>query len=304
MEDDLDEIADGREEWVPVLERFWKEFKQRVDFVDESVTRDDVSEARQVGADPTTGKPISVRYGKYGPFVQMGTKNDEEKPKFASLKANQRMDSVTLEEALELFKLPRTIGTTAEGKPIRVAIGRFGPYVQYGEKKYVSIKDDDPYTVELPRALELIRAKEELDANRTILDFPDAGIQVLNGRYGPYITDRVKNAKIPKDREPRTLTLDECKTLIAAAPERGKGRFGRFAKKKTAAPAAATATPTEKPTKAAAKSKTASAKTESKAPAKTAAAKTPVRAAAKTAAKKSASKTTSKTASSKRSAPK
>jgi DNA topoisomerase-1 len=119
----------------------------------------------------------------------------------------------------------------------------------------VSIKDDDPYTVELPRALELIKAKEVLDANRIIIDFPDAGIQVLNGRYGPYITDRVKNAKIPKDRDPKTLTLDECKELIAAAPERGKGRFGRFAKKKTATPApeAAAAPAAEKPARAAAK---------------------------------------------------
>ena len=162
MEDDLDEIADGREAWVPVLERFWTEFKERVDVVDETVTREDVSEAREIGSDPVTGKPISVRYGKYGPFVQMGTKDDEEKPKFASLKATQRMDSITLPEALELFTLPRTIGEAADGHAIRVAIGRFGPYVQYGAKKFVSIKDDDPYTIELPRALELIKAKEEL----------------------------------------------------------------------------------------------------------------------------------------------
>jgi len=306
MEDDLDEIADGREAWVPVLERFWTEFKERVDIVDETVTREDVSEARELGKDPTTSKPISVRYGKYGPFVQMGTKDDEEKPKFASLKATQRMDTITLPEALELFTLPRTIGTAADGHAIKVAIGRFGPYIQYGAKKFVSIKDDDPYTIELPRALELIKAKEELDANRIILDFPEAGIQVLNGRYGPYITDRAKNAKIPKDREPKTLTLDECKALIAAAPERGKGRFGRFAKK--TAPAAEKAAPEAagKPAKAAAKGKTATAKTESKAPAKSGAAKTPakapVRAAAKTAAKKSAAKAPSKTASSKRAA--
>lgn len=285
MEDDLDEIADGREEWVPVLERFWKPFKERVDVVDETVTREDVSEAREIGRDPVTGKPISVRYGKYGPFVQMGTKDDEEKPKFASLKATQRMDSITLPEALELFTLPRTIGEAADGHSIRVAIGRFGPYIQYGAKKFVSIKDDDPYTIELPRGLELIKAKEELDANRTILNFEEAGIQVLNGRYGPYITDRVKNAKIPKDRDPKTLTLAECKELIAAAPERGKGRFGRFAKK-TAKPAAEAA-PAEKPIKAAAKSKSTPAKT-AKAPAATVPAKAaaPVRAAAKTAAKK------------------
>jgi len=240
MEDNLDEIAEGKEEWIPVLDRFWKEFKQRVDHVDETVTREDVSEARELGRDPATGKPISVRYGKYGPFVQLGTKDDEEKPRFASLRPTQRMDSITLAEALELFTLPRTVGQTADGHPIKVAIGRFGPYVQYGTKKFASIKDDDPYTITLERAQELIRAKEELDANRTILDFPEAGIQVLNGRFGPYITDRVKNAKIPKDRDPRTLTLDECRELIAAAPERGKGRFGRFAKK-TAAPTAAAA---------------------------------------------------------------
>src|SRR5690606_16726508 len=117
---------------------------------------------------------------------------------FASLKPTQRMDTITLEEALELFTLPRTLGQTDDGHAIRVAIGRFGPYIQYGPKKFVSIKDDDPYTIELPRALELIKAKEEADANRIILDFPEAGIQVLNGRYGPYITDKVKNAKIPK----------------------------------------------------------------------------------------------------------
>jgi DNA topoisomerase-1 len=298
MEDDLDEIADGREAWVPVLERFWTEFKERVDVVDETVTREDVSEARELGADPVTGKPISVRYGKYGPFVQMGTKDDEEKPKFASLKATQRMDTITLQEALELFTLPRTIGQADDGHAIRVAIGRFGPYIQYGAKKFVSIKDDDPYTIELPRALELIKAKEELDANRTILNFEEAGIQVLNGRFGPYITDKVKNAKIPKERDPKTLTLDECVELLKAAPERGKGRFGRFAKKtaaKTDAPAANA--PAEKPVKAAAKSKTTPAKT-AKAPTTAASAsakaKAPAKAAAKTAAKKAPAKAASK----------
>jgi DNA topoisomerase-1 len=196
-----------------------------------------------LGRDPQTGKPISVRYGKYGPFVQLGTKDDAEKPKFASLRPHQRMDALTLDEAFELFKLPRTLGKTAQGATIKVAIGRFGPYVQYGEKKYVSIKDDDPYTVELPRALELIQAKEVLDANRIILDFPEAGIQVLNGRYGPYITDRIKNAKMPKDREPKSLTLQECKELLAAAPLRTKGRFGKFAaKKKTVEQPSAAAT--------------------------------------------------------------
>ncbi len=258
MEDDLDEIADGKEEWVPVLERFWKEFKQQVDHVGATVTREEVSESRELGKDPVTGKPITVRYGKYGPFVQMGTKDDEEKPKFASLKAQQKMDALTLADALELFKLPRTIGETASGDPVKIAIGRFGPYVQYAAKKYVSIKDDDPYTIELPKALELIRLKEEADANRTILDFPEAGIQVLNGRYGPYITDKVKNAKIPKDREPRTLTLEECRELIAAAPDRSKrGRFGRPLPKAAAKTTAKAEVPVAQ---AAAKKKTPAAK--------------------------------------------
>jgi len=234
MEDDLDEIADGKEKWVPVLERFWKDFKKQVATVDESVTRQDVAEAREVGIDPTSGKPISVRYGKYGPFVQMGTKDDADKPRFASLRPNQKMDDITLADALELFTLPKKLGQYTDGHDVKVAIGRFGPYIQYGAKKFVSIKTDDPYTIELPRALELIKEREEFEANRTILDFPEAGIQVLNGRYGPYITDKKKNAKIPKDRDPKTLTLDECRELIAAAPERGK----RWGAKKTTAPAA------------------------------------------------------------------
>ncbi|MEY4932650.1 MAG: hypothetical protein RLZZ403_970, partial [Pseudomonadota bacterium] len=231
-------------------------------------------ESRELGKDPVTGKPITVRYGKYGPFVQMGTKDDPEKPKFASLKPTQKMDTLTLADALELFKLPRTLGKTESGDAIKVAIGRFGPYVQYAAKKYVSIKEDDPYTIDLPKALELIRAKEIADANRTILDFPAAGIQVLNGRYGPYITDKVKNAKIPKDREPHTLTLDECRALLAAAPDRSK-RGGRFAKSgarpaaKAEVPAAAAAPVPAKP------KKTAGAKTATKS--KTPAKKTPAK---------------------------
>ena len=254
MEDELDEIAGGREEWVPVLDKFWQEFREQVTTVDRSVTREDVAEARELGIDPATRKPISVRYGKYGPFVQLGTKDDPEKPKFASLRPHQRMDEITLEEALELFKLPRVLGETGDGEPIRVAIGRFGPYVQYGPKKFVSVKDDDPYTLDLARARELIAAKEEADANRIILDFPETGIQVLNGRYGPYITDGSRNAKIPKDREPRTLTLEECQELIAAAPvrpRRGAARKSANAEKTTAAAPAARAAPKAKKKKTA-----------------------------------------------------
>jgi DNA topoisomerase-1 len=171
--------------------------------------------------------------GRYGPFVQIGTKDDEEKPKFAGLRPGQKMNEVALDEALELFTLPRSLGETPDGLPVSASIGRFGPYVRYGDK-YVSIRgDDDPYTIELPRALELIEEKKIADANRIIVDFEDDGIQVLNGRYGPYITDKKKNARVPKDREPRSLTLEECKELLAAAPERGR-RGKKKAGKKTA----------------------------------------------------------------------
>ena len=133
---------------------------------------------------------------------------------------------ITHEEALFLFQLPRKLGSTPEGEEITANTGRFGPYVKYGAK-YVSLKADDPYTVTLERALEVIREKQIADANRLIMDFPDAGIQVLNGRYGPYITDKQRNAKIPKDESPKSLTLEECQAMLAAAPARTFGRWGR-----------------------------------------------------------------------------
>jgi DNA topoisomerase-1 len=143
------------------------------------------------------------------------------------------MDEVTFDEALDLFKLPRKLGKTADDEPVSASIGRFGPYVRYGNK-FVSIRGDDPYTIDLPRALELIEEKKLADANRIIQDFPDAEIQVLNGRYGPYVTNGAKNAKIPKDRDPSTLTLAECQELIAAAPERRGRQPGKKTSKKKA----------------------------------------------------------------------
>ncbi len=169
---------------------------------------------------------MSVRMGRFGPFVQIGTKDDEDKPRFAGLRPGQKMDSITHAEAIELFKLPRKLGMTAAGEEITTNVGRFGPYVKYGPK-YVSLKTDDPYEITPERALEVIREKEIADANRLILDFPEAGIQVLNGRYGPYITDKARNAKIPKDKEPKSLTLEECRALLAAAPQRSFGKWGR-----------------------------------------------------------------------------
>jgi DNA topoisomerase I len=236
MEDELDAVSRGEEEWTTPLEKFWKPFIHQVDKIERTVTREQVAQARELGKDPASGKPITVRMGRYGPFVQIGTKDDEEKPRFAGLRPGQKMDAITLADAMELFKLPRTLGETPEGEAIVANVGRFGPYVKYGSK-YASLKEDDPYTVTLERAREVIRLKKEADAARLIQDFPDEGIQVLNGRYGPYITDKKKNAKIPKDRDPRSLALEECRALLAAAPERG--RFGRWGRgKRAAAPAA------------------------------------------------------------------
>jgi len=261
LEDDLDEVSLGHKDWVPLLEDFWKPFTKLCTEKEESVTREQVAQARELGTDPKSGKPVTVRMGRYGPFVQIGTKDDEEKPKFAGLRPGQKMNDIDLETALELFKLPRKLGETADGLPVSASIGRFGPYVRYGDK-YVSIRgDDDPYTIELPRALELIEEKKIADANRIILDFEEEGIQVLNGRYGPYITNKKKNARVPKDREPKSLTLEECVELLAAAPERG-----RRGKKKTAKKAATKKATAKKATKKkAARKKTAKKKAKKKA---------------------------------------
>ena len=256
LEDDLDEISLGKQDLVPLLEDFWKPFHDLVDDKEQSVTREQVAQARELGTDPKSGKPVTVRMGRWGPFVQIGTKDDEEKPKFAGLRPGQKMADIDLEMAMELFKLPRKLGETPDGLTVSASIGRFGPYVRYGDK-YVSIRgDDDPYTIELPRALELIEAKKIEDANRIIQDFEGEGIQVLNGRYGPYITNKEKNARVPKDREPKSLTLEECKELLAAAPVRGK-RGKKKAKKKAAKKKAAKKTTKKKSKKKASKKKAA-----------------------------------------------
>ncbi len=278
LEDELDAVSRGEENWTEPLKKFWKPFVSLVDHVEKNVSREEVAQARELGKDPVSGKPITVRMGRYGPFVQIGTKDDEEKPKFAGLRPGQKMDLIKLPEALELFKLPRKLGATADGEPVEANIGRFGPYIKYGAK-YVSLKPpDDPYTVELERALEVIRLKKEADANRIIQDFGVDSIQVLNGRYGPYITDGKRNARIPKDTDPKTIALDLCRELLAAAPPRGS-RFGR---KKAAAPAkaepAAAAADATKPAAKAAKKSTS--KADTKTPATASAAKPEKKAAA------------------------
>ena len=256
MEDSLDAVASGDQEWVPLLEKFWKPFIDLVKHTEKSVSREEVAQARDLGVDPASGKPMSVRMGRFGPFVQIGTKDDADKPRFAGLRPGQKMDKITHEQAIELFKLPRKLGVTEAGEEIVANVGRFGPYLKYCAK-YVSLKTYDPYEIAPDRALEVIREKEIADKNRLILDFPADKIQVLNGRFGPYITDKERNAKIPKDRDPKTLTLEECRSMLAAAPVRtfgkwGRGKKGMNAKSKTGAAKASSAPAAAGPESAAA----------------------------------------------------
>lgn len=293
MEDRLDAVSRGEREWTPLLGEFWQPFRKRIDEIDSSVTRAQAVPPRPLGTDPKSGRPVFARFGRYGPMVQIGDVSDDAKPDFASLLPDQKIDRITLEEALKLFtqprqlgtdpasgrpvfasrgrygpfvqlgargdkpkpayasllpgqevdhialeealqllQLPRDLGETESGEPVSAGIGRLGPYVRYG-RTYVNLREDNPCTIELPRALELIaqhvarggfRGKRRA-AQQPIAEFAEAGITVLNGRYGPYVTDGKKNASVPKGRKPEELTLEECKELIAAAPQRrGRGR--------------------------------------------------------------------------------
>jgi len=290
LEDELDAVSRGEEEWVPLMRRFWTPFKALVAEKTESVDRAEASGSRELGPDPKSGKPVTVRLGRYGPMAQIGTKDDEDKPRFASLRPGQSIHTITLEDALHLFKLPRALGAAADGEEISVGVGRFGPFVKHG-KVYASIKPpDDAYTIDLARAQEVLHEKAEAIRNRVIASFQDGAIQVLRGQYGPYITDGKKNARIPKDREPATLTEEECAALIAAAPEkRPGGRFGRGAKNAPAKKAAAAKTAQSAPVKKTATKKAAAKKAAAKKSTKKTVTKKP--AAKKTAAKNTAADT-------------
>jgi len=234
IEQEFDEIADGKLDWKKMIDTFYKPFHKKVTKT-EKVERSSVGKSRELGVDAKTGKNVYAKLGKFGAYVQIGENPDDngttEKPKFASLRPGQFIENLTLADAMELFKMPRDLGLFEE-KSVVVSIGRFGPYVLH-DKKFVSIpKDIDPYAIALEKAIELIEAKRIADANKTIKLFAEnADIQVLNGRFGPYIKAGKKNVKIPKGKEPKDLTLEECITLAAAAPEK-KGRgFVRKAKK-------------------------------------------------------------------------
>ncbi len=256
LEDELDEVSRGEKEWVPLMEKFWGPFKQLVDEKTESVDRSEATGARDLGTDPKSGKPVSVRLGRYGPYAQIGTAEDEDKPTFASLRPGQSMHTIGLDEAIDLFRLPRKLGLDKE-EEVSVGIGRFGPFAKRGSV-YASLKkEDDPYTIDLAHAVFLIEEKEEIARNRIIKAFDGSDIQVLNGRYGPYISDGKLNGRIPKDREPASLTLEEVVKLMeeTGKPMRGRGKFGakKTATKKKAAAVKKDAAPAKKATKKVAK---------------------------------------------------
>ena len=234
VEKEFDEIAEGEVQWTSIMKTFYDQFHPSVEKTLSIKTEHKVGE-RILGEEPGTGKTVSVKIGRFGPVVQIGTVDDEEKPRFAQMKKGQSMETITLEEALELFKLPRIIGEY-EGKTVSVGIGRFGPYIQHN-KVYVSLpKTLDPMKVTLEEAEQLILEKRAKEAERHIKKFDEEpDMEILNGRYGPYIAYKGNNYKIPKDIVPQDLSLKSCLELVRIQDEKGpstssKGK--RTAKKK------------------------------------------------------------------------
>ncbi|XPV68848.1 MAG: type I DNA topoisomerase [Halarcobacter sp.] len=230
VEEEFDDIADGKIAWQQVMQDFYGNFKKTITEKEESVNKEDYLQIREVGIDPKSGKPVSARVGRFGPFVQIGTKDDEEKPKFVAIPEHLNMDTITLDEAMFLFTLPRVVGQNSSGEDIVANIGRFGPYLQV-KTKFYSLKEDDPYTIELPRALEVIKQLDEAKAKATIKVFEKEKIQVLIGQYGPYIKQGRKNYKIPKGVEAEDLTLEQTLEIIEKDPKSKTGAKKAPAKK-------------------------------------------------------------------------
>ncbi len=213
-ETSFDRIAKGEEEWQKMIAEFYKGFHKKIESSEE-ISRQEASQARELGKDPDSGKPVLARFGRFGPMIQIGTKDDDEKPRFAPMPSGKKIETVTLEEAMEMFKLPRVVGKTDSGEEITANIGRFGPYVQYG-KTFVSIKPEDPFTITLMKANELIAEKKKKEADKYIAQFKDEGIDVINGRYGPYVTNGKVNVKVPKNLDPKKIDLEKAKKLLAS----------------------------------------------------------------------------------------
>ena len=244
VEEEFDEIAHGEKDRNDMLHGFYTPFHELIEKSGD-IDRTTVAQAREVGIDPKTGKIILARFGRFGPMLQLGATEDEEKPKFAPLPKGKRLETVTLEDALVAFTLPREVGQTADGKTIEANIGRFGPYIKVGPL-FVSIKTLNPHDITLEQALALYEEKLQQEREKNIADFGD-GIKVLNGRFGPYVTDGKKNAKIPKDEDPKKITHKEAKELLKKAPAkkvRGKAGARKATSKKT--PKKSTATKVKK----------------------------------------------------------
>ena len=222
VEKDFDDIAGDRLARNTMLEKFYAPFHALIE-QSGNIDRRTVGANREVGIDPKSGKPIIARFGRFGPMLQLGSSDDKaDKPQFAPLPKGAKIETVTLEQALHAFELPRLVGQTEDGQDIKANVGRFGPYIQIG-KLYVSLKDIDPREVTQEQARELYAAKLKAEAEKNIADFGD-GIKVLNGRFGPYVTDGSKNAKIPKDTDPKTITRDQAVELLANAPQKRSAR--------------------------------------------------------------------------------
>lgn len=264
VEKQFDEIAQGLQEWTKMIHSFYKPFHKDVENTIENADR--ANATRELGADPETGKPISVKIGRYGPYVQIGEadENSEEKPRYASLRPGQMVETLTLEQALDLFKMPKKLGLY-EDKEVTIGIGRFGPYIRHNNI-FTSIgKEDDPYTIDLDRSIELINLKREKDANKLIKAFEENElVKVLNGRWGPYIAYGKQNIKIPKGTDAASLTFEDILKLAGGAlPEVDTKKSTKKAAVKKAAPKKAA--PKKAATKKASSTKTTTKKASTKA---------------------------------------
>ena len=220
VEEEFDQIAEGFLKWSEMIDKFYQPFHEKVEETLEKSGRS--TGERILGTDPKTGRQVSVKIGPYGPMVQLGTRDEEEKPKFASLQKGQHIETITLEEALKLFDLPRNLGTY-EGKEVIVSTGRYGPYLKHNSKNVSLKREDDPFKIDLDRAIQLIEEKRERDRKKTIKTFSeDKDLVILKGRFGPYISYKDGNYPIPKKKEAEKLTVDECYELISNKKERDK----------------------------------------------------------------------------------
>ncbi|MFN5357056.1 MAG: topoisomerase C-terminal repeat-containing protein, partial [Bacteroidota bacterium] len=295
VEKDFDEIANGHIEWERMIKKFYGPFHKQVEQTEKHGER--ATGERVLGNEPKTGLAVIARIGRFGPLVQINGKNEDDKPRYAKLRSGQRLETISLEEALDLFKMPRNLGSY-EGEDIVIGIGRFGPYARHGSLFASLSKEDDPYTIELSRAVELVEAKRQAERERMIKVFPTRDdVQVLKGRWGPYLVVEGRNYRIPKDTIPEQLSLEDCLEIAATSKPSGKVRKVKAAGKTQTAPVrkAASRKPAARKSttaakKPAAKKTTVKKTTTSKSSTKAPASSTPTKAVKKTATKKAAPK--------------